>query len=142
MKIFSILLFLFSFKGLAACPNLAGNYTCEAAGETWEMTITQTVENGVTVYQQTGSQNEGTYIADGVARPHTVTANGEEITGTLSTKCLDPKVVIQFLANYQGSPIDFTETIKSTNGTLEVNDITKLGGNVIDSTAYECNLNN
>jgi hypothetical protein len=142
MKIFSFIVLLISINAFA-CPNLAGTYTCEAAGETWEESITQTTQNGATVYQQTGGQAEGTntFIADGVARPHTVVANEEEIKGTLSAKCSGSMVTVQFLANYSGSPLDFTKKIKSTNGKMEVSDTTKLGGEVIDSTAYDCTRN-
>lgn len=142
MKLFSLLILALSFNVSAACPNLGGNYSCGASDQTWNMTIVQTQENGATVYKKTGGQNEGTYIADGVARPHTVMANEEEIKGTISTNCSGPKVTIQFLANYHGSPIDFTEKINYSNGTLAVVDTTKMGGQVFDSTNYECKLNN
>jgi len=141
MKILSILLFLFSVNAFA-CPNQGGNYTCEAANETWSMSIVQTQENGVTVYKRTGGQNEGTYIADGKVRPYKVTANGEEINGTISATCSGPKVTIQFLANYHGTPIDFTEKISSSNGVLTVMDTTKVGGADTDATNYRCTLNN
>ena len=137
MKILSILLFLFSVNAFA-CPNLGGNYNCEAANETWSMSIIQTQENGVTVYKRTGGQNEGTYIADGKARPHKVTANEEEINGTISTNCSGPKVTIQFLANYHGTPIDFTEKMNYSNGVLTVIDTTKLGAGDFDTTTYNC----
>lgn len=141
MKIISILLFLVSLKAFA-CPNLDGKYNCEAANETWSMSITQTQENGITVFKRTGGQNEGTYIADGKARPHKVTANGEEINGTISTNCSGPKVTIQFLANYHGTPIDFTEKINYSNGVLTVLDTTKVGGGDFDTTTYRCTVNN
>jgi hypothetical protein len=141
MKIFSILLFLFSTK-LFACPNIGGNYTCQASTETWSISIIQTKENGITVYKWTGGQNEGTYIADGKARPHKVIANEEEINGTISTKCSGPKVTIQFLADYHGTPIDFSENINYSNGVLTVIDTTKVGGGDFDTTTYECTVNN
>jgi len=141
MKIFSLALTFLSLNAFA-CPNLGGNYTCGASNETWAMSIVQTQQNGVTVYKRTGGQNEGTYIADGKARPHTVSANEEEITGTLSTTCSGSKVTTQFLADYHGSPIDFTEKMNYSNGVLVVLDTTKMGGQVYDSSSYECTVNN
>lgn len=141
MKFFSLALTFLSLNAFA-CPNLGGNYTCGAADETWDMSIVQTQQNGVTVYKRSGGRNEGTFIADGKTRPHTVSANEEEIRGTLSTTCSGSKVTTQFLADYHGSPIDFTEKMNYSNGGLVILDTVKLGGQVYDNSSYECKLHN
>ena len=137
MKIFSLVLFLVSLNAFA-CPNFAGNYSCKDQNETWNMSLTQTEENGVTVYHQVVGDSEGTFIADGVARPHTVEAEGQTIEGTLSTTCLGEAVQIQFLADYQGSPIDYVENMDMSYRVLHVKDTTKMGGNEVNSSVYDC----
>jgi hypothetical protein len=141
MKIFSLVLFLVSLKAFA-CPNFAGNYSCKNENETWNMSLTQTEENGATVYHQIVGDSEGTFIADGVARPHTVEAEGQVIEGTLSTTCLGESVQIQFLADYQGSPIDYVENMEMSSNILHVKDTTKMGGDEVNSTVYDCTPTN
>lgn len=141
MKILSLVLFLVSVKAFA-CPNFTGNYTCQDQSGSWDMSLTQTEENGVTVYHQTAQDSEGTFIADGVARPYTVNNEGEVINGTLSTTCADPTVTIQFLGDYKGSEIDFTETMNLSDGALQVTDTTKMNKEVVNSATYECKLKN
>ena len=138
MKFFSLVLFLVSVNAFA-CPNFAGNYSCKDQNETWNMSLTQTEENGVTVYHQVVGDSEGTFIADGVARPHTVEAEGQTIEGTLSTTCLGDAVQTQFLADYQGSSIDYVEYMDMSYRILHVKNTTKMGGNEVNSAAYDCN---
>ncbi len=137
MKIFSLALILASMN-LYACPNLASKYSCQDESGTWEMTITQTEENGVTTYHQVVDNQEGTFIADGVARPHTVDAEGQTIVGTLTTTCNDPNVTIQFLGDHQGSKIDYLESLVLNEGVLSINDVLKMNGEVANTTTYEC----
>lgn len=141
MKIFSFVLFLASINAFA-CPNLAGSYNCKYENETWDMSIRQTEENGVTSYHQTMGDGEGTYIADGVARPASGVVGEDIIEGTLSTTCSDSSIIIQFLADYRGSALDFTEMVNPADGVLQITDITKLGNEVVDTANYKCNLIN
>ena len=140
MKIFSIVFFLASVNAFA-CPNLAGNYTCKDPSGTMNMTITQTEESGVTTYHEIINNNDTAYIADGVPRPYSVqTEDGQVVDGNLSTTCADPIVKIQFLADYNGSAIDYTDTLTMVGGVLQGNSTTTSNGSVVESYDYSCTL--
>lgn len=136
------LFLVFFASNLFACPNLAGKFTCQDGNETWDMTIVQTEENGVTTYNQASGDESNTYIADGVTRPHTVETDGVVINGNLTSTCSDPKVVTQFLADYQGSQIDFMETIEIIDGKLNIADVLKMDGEEVSNTSYVCTPTN
>jgi hypothetical protein len=140
MKIFSFSLFLIT-ANLFACPNFAGKYSCKDDSGTWEISISQTEENGVTTYQLTQEERVQTYIADGVSRPFTAMADSEPIEGTIFTNCNDSSVMVQFLGDYQGKPVNFKQTIEGINGVLQINEITKLGGEEVNNVNYTCSPN-
>ena len=99
MRSLAISLAFFSFSAFAACPKLAGTYaacrsTTGAMSESTDMVITQKVQNGVTVYTVTSTDNESEerkseeWIADGKTRSET-TENPEvgTITASMMFKC-------------------------------------------------------
>ena len=141
MKIFSFLLLLTSATAFA-CPNLAGNYSCKEGTQAFQMTITQNVVNGATVYQQTSGENQSTFTADGVARPQTVNGEGQTINGTLKTTCTNTTVSNQFQASHMGMEIDSTETINLENEGLHIAQVTKVDGEEYRSEKFNCKRTN
>jgi hypothetical protein len=141
MKFFPFLLLLTSVTTFA-CPNLAGNYSCKEGNEAFQMAITQTVVNGATVYQQTSGQNQSTFTADGVARPQTVSDEGQTVKGTLTTTCSNSSVINKFQATHMGMEIDSTETINLENEGLHIAQVTKVDGEEYRSEKFNCKRTN
>lgn len=95
MKLLALSALLFSFSAIAACPNLSGTYaSCKS--NTGEVnagpTISQTVSNGVTTYtvlsidEETGTEINEAYIADGVMRVETATDDETGMVLSLGTQ--------------------------------------------------------
>ncbi len=141
MKIFPFLLLLTSVTTFA-CPNLAGNYSCKEGNEAFQITITQTVVNGATVYHHTSGEDQNTYTADGVARPHTVNAEGQTIVGTLKTTCSNSTVNNIFQAIHMGMEIVSTETVNLGNEGLHVVQVTNVDGDEYRKEEYNCKRSN
>jgi len=141
MKFFPFLLLLTSVTTFA-CPNLAGKYSCKEGNEAFQINITQTVENGATVYHHTSGQDQNTYIADGVARPQTVNAEGQTINGTLKTTCSNSTVTNKFQANHMGSEIDYTETVNLGAEGLHIVEVTNVDGEEYRKEEYNCKRSN
>lgn len=77
MKKYFIAMMVMSVSAMA-CPNLSGTFLCPTdEGDYAESTITQSVENGVTVYQIIDEGSVKTIVADGKER---LTDSGTELT--------------------------------------------------------------
>jgi hypothetical protein len=70
-----------------ACPNLAGDFLCTENGEQSPLTITQTTENGVTIYND-GSEK---YYADNKSHP----VNWDFLVGTYKARCVGNEFVLK-----------------------------------------------
>ena len=118
--------FLFALQTVA-CPNLSGTYVCPLPNSTQQsLTISQTLQNGVTVYSfdyGQGITNE--FIADNVTRSFpdspalkngTVTdyCDGNKLVDTITGKAYD--VTGAFI----GDLIDTTTTISVIGDTLSM----------------------
>jgi len=142
MKIFSAFLLLASASVFANCPDLAGKYTCQKGEDTYQMTMTQTEQDGTTVYNQDTGEAKNTWIADGVTRPHTVTAEGQKVKGNIKITCSNSAVEVLFLANHMGMEIEAKETIKEENGELRGLAVANVDGREYSSDEYNCKRSN
>lgn len=83
--------FLFVFMAYSAnalaCPNLSGTFECRSSGGMpYDVTVTQSVQNGVTTYEMTGDDSHDIMIADG--RSHDYESdNGKLRNGTYRAVC-------------------------------------------------------
>lgn len=77
----SALAALFFSATAFACPNLAGDYTCNYDGSTVDITVSQRVENGVDVYELLGYE----LYADGTL--HDVPETDQVKNGTALASC-------------------------------------------------------
>ncbi len=140
MKIFAFLFLLTSASAFANCPDLAGKYTCQKGEDTYQMTMTQTEQDGATVYNQVTNDGKTTWIADGVTRPHTVSAEGQKIKGNIKITCSNSTVEMLFLANHMGMEIEAKESIKEENGELRGLSVANVDGREYSSDEYNCKL--
>lgn len=61
--------FLASASVWAACPNLAGNYTCKSDEGSFAIEVTQSDNSGVTTYMVATDENaKDAYVADGLEK--------------------------------------------------------------------------
>ncbi len=63
LKMLALSLLIAPMFASAACPDLAGRYSCRVSGFTKSVVISQVVRSGVTIYQV---DNGGEILADGI----------------------------------------------------------------------------
>lgn len=97
MRFLSLILALSSFSALA-CPNLAGQYavcrsTTGATSGSSDVLVSQRIENGVTIYSitstddETGERDTSEFPADGQIYNNTEVQDGMEITTSTMIAC-------------------------------------------------------
>lgn len=104
MRVLVTLITLSSFSAFAACPKLAGTYascrstTGTATGST-DVVITQALQNGVTVYTVTSTDDESQergseeIIADGKTRTESVNSELGLAVASIKYSCSGKKVL-------------------------------------------------
>ncbi len=133
MRVIAFALVFSSFSAIAACPDLAGTYSiCRSAtgasNGSSDMVVTQTVNNGVTTYTFTSTDDDTqerittTAIADG--KPRTTVENDPnwgEFQSTEIYSCSDGKVVGNLDVKLQGQEIVVLDMESHKNGdSLEI----------------------
>ena len=134
---------MFSSSAVFACPQMTGTYSCTGGAEPYSMDIAQSEENGVTTYSLTIAGSVQDYIADSVARPVSITIEGNEVPGTLATSCAENGVGTQLLTNYQGTDVEVRDgfTISEDGSLVEVITI-MTNGEPYSTETYNCTKNN
>ncbi len=132
MRVLAAIIAFSSFSAFAACPNLAGTYaTCRSTtgsvpGST-DMVISQKIQNGVTVYTITSTDDEShereseEVYADGKTRTHTEESEIGQVVASITYTCSGVKVIGKQSLTVAGEALlDMTTEVQKKGAALEM----------------------
>ncbi len=151
MRLFVSLIFILVSLSALACPNLAGSYSvCRSEtgneADSTDVVVTQSIQNRVTVYTMTGTDDEGsrttqTIIADGKARTEKIEDEDSGLTFELVTQasCKGQALEMKISTKLQGQNLGSVTSVTSKRGSSLVTRTTgqMMGQTIKDTVTCE-----